>query len=43
MPIQIMTDAQSSKNDEFYTQFHDIEKSLTWWDFWSYHNIKILV
>lgn len=29
MPIPIMTNAQNSKNDEFYTQFHDIEKEVT--------------
>lgn len=29
MPIQIMTNAQSAKNDEFYTQYHDIEKEVS--------------
>jgi len=29
MPIAIMTNAQSSKNDEFYTQYHDIEKEVS--------------
>lgn len=29
MPIQLMTNAQSSKKDEFYTQFHDIEKEMS--------------
>ena len=28
MPIPIMTNAQNSKNDEFYTQYHDIEKEI---------------
>tara|TARA_B110000114_G_scaffold163819_1_gene182902 strand:+ start:507 stop:1625 length:1119 start_codon:yes stop_codon:yes gene_type:complete len=29
MPIPIMTNAQNSKNDEFYTQYHDIEKEVS--------------
>ncbi len=28
MPIPIMTNAQNSKNDEFYTQYQDIEKEI---------------
>lgn len=29
MPIPIMTNAQNAKNDEFYTQYHDIEKEVS--------------
>ena len=29
MPIATMTNAQNSKNDEFYTQYHDIEKEVS--------------
>lgn len=28
MPIPVMTNAQNSKNDEFYTQYQDIEKEI---------------
>jgi hypothetical protein len=28
MPIPLMTNAQNSKNDEFYTQYQDIEKEI---------------
>ncbi len=28
MPIPQMTNAQNSKNDEFYTQYEDIEKEI---------------
>lgn len=28
MPIPVMTNAQNSKNDEFYTQYEDIEKEV---------------
>jgi hypothetical protein len=28
MPIPVMTNAQNSKNDEFYTQYEDIEKEI---------------
>lgn len=29
MPIQTMTNAQNSKKDEFYTQYHEIEKEVS--------------
>ena len=29
MPIPTMTNAQNAKNDEFYTQYHDIEKEVS--------------
>ena len=29
MPNQLMTNAQNAKNDEFYTQYHDIEKEVS--------------
>lgn len=28
MPLPLMTNAQNSKNDEFYTQYEDIEKEI---------------
>jgi len=29
MPIQTMTNAQNSKKDEFYSQYHEIEKEVS--------------
>jgi len=29
MPIQTKTNAQNSKKDEFYTQYHEIEKEVS--------------